>query len=366
MRFQNRSIYSLAVLIALTVLFCSMSCSDDEATQEEFPFHEDGIFIVNEGNFNSGNSSLSFYSFDKNRIYNGLFEKWTGQELGDVAQSMVIEYNMGYIVVNNSDKIEMIRITDGESQGTIELEQGFSPRDIVFTTYGEKAYISSLYQNKVAVIDMDSLTVSGTIPVGNNPEEMELIDGKLYVANSGFGSGNSISVIDTESDTVIGEIAVGDNPVNLEYTATLTSGTHLVILCHGSYNDFDDPNDDTPGQLAIYDISSESIIHTRTIDGHPTDLAVNYPGVGYYILNNKVVSFSVSDCSVINDSLIVVDSGALYSLEAQGGRIFVGNAMDFVSNGKVTVYDEEGVQLFSANVGVNPGAFAFVGWFTID
>ena len=49
-----------------------------------------GVFIVNEGNYRSGNGSLSFYSYDSSKIFNDLFYSINGRPLGDVPNSMAI------------------------------------------------------------------------------------------------------------------------------------------------------------------------------------------------------------------------------------------------------------------------------------
>lgn len=64
-----------------------------------------GLFITNEGNFQYGNATLSFYDTQTRKIDNEVFFRANDQKLGDVAQSMTMYGGLGWIVVNNSHVI---------------------------------------------------------------------------------------------------------------------------------------------------------------------------------------------------------------------------------------------------------------------
>jgi len=110
-----------------------------------------GVFIVNEGNYRAGNGSLSFYSYDSSKIFNDLFQSINGRPLGDVPNSMAIRGNYAYIVVNNSGKIE---VTNQATLVSVATITGLiSPRNISFIN-DYKAYVSSLYSDSVAIINL--------------------------------------------------------------------------------------------------------------------------------------------------------------------------------------------------------------------
>ena len=103
--------HSNIILILLTLLVFSGCMKDDEwiKSHQTGLLLPKGLFIINEGNFMYGNASLSFYDPLTRTVQNDLFYNTNGLPLGDVAQSMVINDTLGYIVINNSGKISLLK-----------------------------------------------------------------------------------------------------------------------------------------------------------------------------------------------------------------------------------------------------------------
>ena len=81
----------LYYIIILTLLSLSTSCMKWEyGIEEDFDATGSGLFITNEGNFQYGNATLSYYDPDTKVVENEVFYRSNAMKLGDVAQSMVI------------------------------------------------------------------------------------------------------------------------------------------------------------------------------------------------------------------------------------------------------------------------------------
>ena len=105
-----------ALLLGGTVA-CS---SDEEPIPSPYATPNHALFVVNGGNFQSGNASLTLYDPAAKTSINEIFRKANGYALGDVAQSMTIHGNTGWIVVNNSGVIYAVDLVTMLVKGRIE------------------------------------------------------------------------------------------------------------------------------------------------------------------------------------------------------------------------------------------------------
>ena len=92
---------TLLNIFILGIILSFVSCNPDNKDPEDKNIAK-GLFILNEGTFTYANSSLTFYDPEADTVENNLFYRVNLAPLGDVANSMAIDENGMYIVVNNS------------------------------------------------------------------------------------------------------------------------------------------------------------------------------------------------------------------------------------------------------------------------
>jgi len=316
-----------------------------------------GAFIVNEGNFQKGNASLSFYNAEKKQVFNNIFKAVNNTDLGDVANSMVIEDTLGYIVVNNSNKIEVISINTFKRIRTINLPAGSSPRNLVIVD-GNKACVTNLFRNSIFVINLADGSILNEIAVGANPEGITYENGKVFVANSGFGAGNTISVVDLAQNKEVQTIEVGDNPQWVE----IDRSDNLIVLSAGSYgSDYNSPDDDTPGGLWKVNVKNMTLIDSLILEKgkHPSELTVSSESnKGFFIYDGGIVRFDTDALSVTKSALV---TGFFYHVRYNdvSDRLFVLDAKNFVDPGELIIYDMDGKEQERYTVGIIPGFVAF-------
>ena len=343
----------LLLLISCAIIF--FGCSKNNPTAPPIvPPEAKGVYILNEGNFNRNNSTLTYYVPDSNKVYDNIFESVNQKKLGDTGNSITIYNGKAYIVVNGSNRIEIVDTKTQKSMGAITCPDGASPRHIVFTDAG-KAFISNLYDNSVSEADVTANTITGKISVGTNPEEMFAAGDYLYVTNSGFGKGRTVSVINVNMKAVVKTLTVGDNPIHIRRWNTTTA----VVLCGGDIGNFSDPNDDTPGKIFFINLANESISDSMTVGGHPFKIAIDDNNNLFTIGSKGVMRMNLLTKTILSDSFI---AGNFYSVayDAQRKQLYATDPKDYVQPGTVSIFDLNGALLRSFGAGVNPGWISFV------
>jgi YVTN family beta-propeller protein len=311
-----------------------------------------GLYVLNEGIFGQGNASLSYYDLATLQMTNDLFAAVNGRLLGDVGNQIVSRGKVGYIVVNNSDRIEIIELSTGRSLGAIATGAGTSPRQLAFLN-DSLALLTNLYDNSVSILDVQSRAVVQRIPVGNNPEGIALASGKAYVANSGFGVGRTVSVIDVAARQVVRVLAVMDNPAGV----AVSPGGCVYVVCGGSYGDFSNPLDDTPARIAVIDPDHDVVRDSILLGGHATSLAIGGDGFGYVPTSERVVKIDTRAHRAVGTFL----EGTFYgvAVDEVTGDVYLTDPGSYTQPGKLLVFSAFGEFRAQYTVGLIPGSMAF-------
>lgn len=344
---------SLFFLLIIALLF---SCSEKEDIDPDaIKIEKGGVFIVNEGNFSAANSSLSYFDPANSEIIDNLFYKANNVPLGDVAQSIAINKNMVYLIVNNSG------IVYGINRETLEFESKISglasPREMMFIN-DQKAYVSDLYSNGVAIVNPESFEITGKVEMGKSSECMVKSNNRVFVANwsayNGAGVNNTVMVIDSEIDAIVDSIIVGIEPNSM----VMDKDGLLWVLCSGGFM-----NDEMP---TLWKINTNSLEIAKqfvfnNILQSPDNLCINGTGDTLHFLNNGVFCMSVHDQELPDNAMINEGNKNFYALgiDPEKNGIYVSDAVDFNQNGTVYRYSHTGNPISSFEAGIIPGCFGF-------
>jgi DNA-binding beta-propeller fold protein YncE len=348
---------SVLWLLILPILVISCVPKPPLPDPEPIPdTYANGLFILNEGLFQQNNSTLSYYNFKDGTFTENIFLDVNHRGLGDVGNDLQQYGSKLYIVVNNSNIVEVVDVNTVQSLKTINLPQK-QPRFVAFLD--GKAYISC-FDGDVVRVDTASLEVEATVHSGLNPDGICVCNGKLYVSNSGGlnapNYGNTVSVIDPASFTVTKEITVAINPTRIKSW----QNRYVYVVSNGDYNT-------TPYTFQKIDAQSDELVKTYDLEVLNFDIYQNLAYVYTYDYSTmtsawiKVLNLETDE--VVKEQFIS-DGTQLktpYGIKVNplNGDVYITDAGTFTTNGDVYCFDQNGKKKFSFEAGLNPSAMSF-------
>jgi len=330
----------------------------DYGTTEEFSASGTGLFITNEGMFQYGNATLSYYDPETKSVENEVFYRANAMKLGDVAQSMTIRDGVGWIVVNNSHVIFAIDINTFKEVGRITNLA--SPRYIHFVS-DEKAYVTQIWDNRIFIVNPKRYEITGYIECPNMAMESgsteQMVQYGKYVFVNCWSYQNRILKIDTETDQVVDELIVGIQPTSL----VMDKNYKLWTITDGGYEE-SPYGYETPSLYRIDAAKFEIEKQFRFKPGDsPSEVQINGEGDKLFWINNDIWSMDVEADRVPVRPFLKYRDTKYYGLTVnpRNGDVYVADAIDYQQQGVIYRYTADGEPVDEFYVGVTPGAFCW-------
>ena len=335
-----------------------------------------GFYLLNEGNMGSNKCTLDFMDLQTGIYHRNIYGEANPEvpkELGDVGNDIAIYGGRLYAVINCSNKVEVMDKWTARRIGQIDIPNcryiKFDGGYAYITSYAGPVLLTPDYDQigYVAKVDTATLQVVARCEVGFQPDELEIVNGRMYVANSGgYMSPNyetTVSVIDMESFTEVKRIEVA---VNLHRLRADSNGL-LWVSSRGDY-------EYTPSQLYIIDLADEEVCGSVDVGVSSMCLA----GDSLYILADDYsfldngwsgAVYSIVDVveqQVVSDNFIKdgterdIKMPYGISVNPVNGDIYVTNATSFVDPGRLICYSKQGRKKWEVRTGDIPAHFAYL------
>lgn len=338
-------------LTALASSILLISCSDtNDNLNPQLPLgaYDNGVLIVNEGNGSAG--SISYITNDLMTTSQDVFGSVNpGKGLGGYVQSMFFDGDRAFVISNGSSKITVVNRYTFEFIATID--SGFNVPRYGVVVDG-KAYVTnlntfgSLTDDYISVINLLTLAVESTIPVNAIADKIVTENGKLYVANGNYGSGNSVTIINTATKTIESTIDVGMSPNSMEQ-----ENGFLYVLC-SNYTD--------NSKLVKINLATSQKVSEITMTGLENAQNFNIEDSKmYFTIDSAVYSENLSAVSIGSIPLFTSTATTLYGFNVENGKIFIGDAKNYASDGEVFIYNTMGILQKQFTVGLIPNGFYF-------
>lgn len=371
-------------LLLATLMAALSSCRDEDIVfiPEEVPITQpeyadvDGFYLLCEGNMGSNKASLDWFDAHTGKYVRNIYANANPtevKELGDVGNDLGIYGSKLYVVVNCSNKVEVLDKRTAKKLAQIDIPNcrfvKFYKGYAYVTSYAGKVEINPDYKQLgfVSKIDTVSMQEVARCPVGFQPDQLDIVNGKIYVANSGGymvpNYENTLSVIDIESFKEERRIPIA---INLSLCKADRHGV-LWVVSRGDYYD-------TPSRLYAYDTRKDRIVKTLDVpvssfwlDGD--SLYVASAQWSYVTMKNDV-TYAIVD---INKMEVVtrnfITDGTEKKIQIPYGiavnpvtkDIYVADAKDYVSPGHLYCFGQDGKKKWDVRTGDIPGHFVFLG-----
>lgn len=327
-------------LLGILIISCD---NDDNEVFEPKGDYENGLLISGEGGSVSG--SISYVSNDFSTVEHQIYSQVnTGKEFGSYLQSLAFDKDNAYVCVDNQNSITVVNRYTFEEEAVI-TEGLLVPRYMTVvggkgyvTNWGAGAYGADVDDDFVAVIDLNSYTVTKTISVGIGPERIIEKNGKLYISHKGgYSDNNIITVVDIASENTI-EIVVNDKPDELFFD----NAGNLVVLCEGktSYDSSWQVIGKTPASISKIDISNNSVTAMVFEEGSSPTQLVGDGDTIYYNLGSEIYKISQTSNSLATNSVLTCEAALVYDggLAVKDGELFILNP-SYTGLSQLDIYD---------------------------
>ena len=332
-----------------------------------------GFYLLNEGNMGSNMSTLDYFDIFTGNYHRNIYgaaNPSVPKELGDVGNHLGIYGSKLYAVINCSNKVEVMDKQTVRRIGQINIPNcryiKFHGGYAYVTSYAGPVDINPNYKQigYVAKVDTATLQIVAKCLVGFQPDELEIVEDKIYVANSGGyivpNYENTVSVIDIHSFTEVKRIEVA---INLQYLRADAYG-NLWVTSRGDYFN-------VPSQLYWVDTKTDTY-------GGKLDIPVSnfwLDGDSLYIISNQwsylnyenTATYGIVDVSkkqIVSNNFIADGEEKKIAMpygimvNPYNKDIYITDAVNYVYPGVLFCFDKFGKKKWDEQTGNIPAHFA--------
>lgn len=330
-------------LIAVLLISIGFSACKEEnpALPDNLPAGKK-VVILNEGNFQWGNASMSVYYPDRMEVVHKVFQNRNGRPLGDVAQSVTLYHGRYYVVVNNSGSVLVLDTSDFS---LLDEWKGFTSPRYLFHVDDQTALVSDLYARGVHVVNKTDGSIVKKIPVNGWTDRMIRLGDDVLVTNR---DGAAIYRINLAGMTVTDSISVSNQPNQM----VMDVSGRLWVLCSGKTGEGKgalwviNPSDGTP--VRKFDMKVSAFVN---------HLAIDQKGEYIYYIAGNLFKMHYADTVQPASPFVSLDMQTPYGLTVSplNNDIYIPDAGDFLSKSAISRYNLYGEKVDAFDGGVIAG-----------
>ena len=345
--------------------------SEEEQRGDTMHTEVQGFYLLNEGNMGSNKATLDYYDYTTATYKRNIFAEANPditQGLGDVGNDLRIYGNRLYAVINCSNLIEVMDAPTAKHIGQLNIPNcrylAFADGYGYCTSYAGPVQIGNTQIGYVAKFDTATLRIVDTCHVGFQPDGLEVVGNRLYVANSGGylapDYDSTLSVIDLASFKQVATIPVAPNLHRVQ-------ADHLGQLWVSSRGDYFD----TPSRLFCLSLNTTNSLDTLNIPVSNFCIlgdSLYYISTEYsYETYEDIICYGIVDIRthqsiqnhLITDGTTLVKPYGI-AVHPTTREIYITDAGNYVTPGMLYCFSPQGILQWSVRTGDIPSAICFI------
>lgn len=344
-----------ASVLAASLLFMT-ACKDDNDVIVSKGAYEGGILVSVEGGFNKNQGEVSYITPDLASMSENIFALNNNKQvLGDVLQTLGFKNDKAYLVVNNSNKVEVVNRYSFQKLTTFQVEQ---PRAIAFN--GNNMYITTNnFFGKYAlnVFNAANNAPVKTITFDRYAEKVVSVGNYVVVQTDGSAYETTEPYAEIPSGHTITTVNAGTNAIEKTITLTddgiirdmVSANGYAYVLSSGKKDSYIYEIDAATGSF-----KSSKLANVANAD------KLRFAGGNLYFMDGSRGVYTKATTSTAAPTKLFTypstENLYPYALDIIDGKIYIAD-VNFNSSSKVMVYSMTGSLLKSFSMGNGVSGF---------
>ncbi|WP_448520078.1 DUF5074 domain-containing protein [Rhodoflexus sp.] len=330
------------------------ACSSDK---ENVPAgkYDNGVIIVNEGNFSDSDGELSFWNRATQQATQQIFQAENQRPFAGIIQSVRLHNNRLYAVANRADKVEVLEAGSMKSVATIsDAGRMINPQD--FAAVGNRGFVTcwgpfsptfSRDNPALVVLDLQSNQIVNSLRLPAFPQGILAANSKIFVALAGA---RNVAVINPETAQIEASIEVLQSPQRL----LLDANNRIWVIGGGGFTRINPNTNQVEATIA-----SSATVRPNGKATMNADRTRIYFLVGGFNTPQSVYELPITATSL--PSTPIFSQNNIYGIgcDPQDGSIWLADSNAFQGNGTIIRIRPDGTRIGTIPAGRGPNGFLF-------
>lgn len=324
--------------------------------EQDRPDPVTGVLVLNQGNFSDGSGSITAYD-----PRSGNVRVSAVSNLSSILQAGVLRDGTLFVTANTGNRVDLFDATSLQRTG--QIGNLGSVRYLAFS--GNRMFVTRLFSNQVAVVNLDSRSIERTIEAGQNAEGVVVVGNQVVIANSNFGNGTTLTWASGDgSSPAITSDAECEGPRLM----AVDRENEVWVLCTGAtvYNaTFTEIIRQSNGAVRVFNPATRQVVARFDLDvqlgssGPGQDLYFNPDAQELYAVlrDGRVLRFNTrtNQAAGVMGPVEGAPIGAI-AYDAAAEELYLGRVTGFATAGFVTVHARNGTEIRRFPAGIAPTA----------